>query len=327
MKKSGKARAHTNIALIKYWGKADEALIIPMNNSLSVTLDRFYTETRVTFDETLTEDQLILNGEAVNAKESAKIQRYMEMIRKEAGISEHALIESENFVPTAAGLASSASAYAALAGACNEALQLGLSDKDLSRLARRGSGSASRSIYGGFAEWEKGHDDESSFAHRIEADGWENELAMVFVVINNKSKKVSSRSGMSLTRDTSRFYQYWLDNVEPDLKETKEAIAQKDFKRMGEVIEANGLRMHATNLGAQPPFTYLVPESYDAMRIVHECREAGLPCYFTMDAGPNVKVLIEKKNQQAIVNKFLQEFDQSQIITSDITQSGVEIIK
>ena len=327
MKKSGKARAHTNIALIKYWGKADEALIIPMNNSLSVTLDRFYTETRVTFDETLTEDQLILNGEAVNAKESAKIQRYMEMIRKEAGISEHALIESENFVPTAAGLASSASAYAALAGACNEALQLGLSDKDLSRLARRGSGSASRSIYGGFAEWEKGHDDESSFAHRIEADGWENELAMVFVVINNKSKKVSSRSGMSLTRDTSRFYQYWLDNVEPDLKETKEAIAQKDFKRMGEVIEANGLRMHATNLGAQPPFTYLVPDSYDAMRIVHECREAGLPCYFTMDAGPNVKVLIEKKNQQAIVNKFLQEFDQSQIITSDITQSGVEIIK
>ncbi|MBE7356673.1 diphosphomevalonate decarboxylase [Staphylococcus haemolyticus] len=327
MKKSGKARAHTNIALIKYWGKADEALIIPMNNSLSVTLDRFYTETRVTFDETLTEDQLILNGEDVNAKESAKIQRYMEMIRKEAGISEHALIESENFVPTAAGLASSASAYAALAGACNEALQLGLSDKDLSRLARRGSGSASRSIYGGFAEWEKGHDDESSFAHRVEADGWENELAMVFVVINDKSKKVSSRSGMSLTRDTSRFYQYWLDNVEPDLKETKEAIAQKDFKRMGEVIEANGLRMHATNLGAQPPFTYLVPESYDAMRIVHECREAGLPCYFTMDAGPNVKVLIEKKNQQAIVDKFLQEFDQSQIITSDITQSGVEIIK
>lgn len=327
MKKSGKARAHTNIALIKYWGKADEALIIPMNNSLSVTLDRFYTETRVTFDETLTEDQLILNGEAVNAKESAKIQRYMEMIRKEAGISEHALIESENFVPTAAGLASSASAYAALAGACNEALQLGLSDKDLSRLARRGSGSASRSIYGGFAEWEKGNDDETSFAHRVEANGWENELAMVFVVINNKSKKVSSRSGMSLTRDTSRFYQYWLDNVEPDLKETKEAIAQKDFKRMGEVIEANGLRMHATNLGAQPPFTYLVPESYDAMRIVHECREAGLPCYFTMDAGPNVKVLIEKKNQQAIVDKFLQEFDQSQIITSDITQSGVEIIK
>ena len=115
-----------------------------MNNSLSVTLERFYTETRVTFDASLTEDQLILNKEAVNAKESAKIQRYMDMIRKEAGISTYALIESDNFVPTAAGLASSASAYAALAGACNEALDLNLSDKDLSRLARRGSGSASK---------------------------------------------------------------------------------------------------------------------------------------------------------------------------------------
>lgn len=327
MKQSGKARAHTNIALIKYWGKADEALIIPMNNSLSVTLDRFYTETKVTFDETLSHDQLILNGEEVDAKESAKIQRYMDMIRKEAGITTHALIESENFVPTAAGLASSASAYAALAGACNEALQLGLSDKDLSRLARRGSGSASRSIFGGFAEWEKGHDDATSYAHSIDANGWEDDLAMIFVVINNKSKKVSSRLGMSLTRDTSRFYQYWLDHVDEDLKETKDAISKKDFKRMGEVIEANGLRMHATNLGAQPPFTYLVPESYEAMRIVHECREADLPCYFTMDAGPNVKVLIEKKNQQAIVDKFLETFDQAQIITSDITHSGVEIIK
>ena len=116
----------------------------------------------------------------------------MEMIRKEAGISEHALIESENFVPTAAGLASSASAYAALAGACNEALQLGLSDKDLSRLARRGSGSASRSIYGGFAEWEKGHDDESSFAHRVEADGWENELAMVLLLSITNLKGIQS---------------------------------------------------------------------------------------------------------------------------------------
>ena len=112
----------------------------------------------------------------------------MEMIRKEAGISEHALIESENFVPTAAGLASSASAYAALAGACNEALQLGLSDKDLSRLARRGSGSASRSIYGGFAEWEK-NDDETSFAHRVEADGWENELAMVLLLLITNLKR------------------------------------------------------------------------------------------------------------------------------------------
>ncbi|HCG75061.1 diphosphomevalonate decarboxylase [Staphylococcus caprae] len=327
MVKSGKARAHTNIALIKYWGKADEAYIIPMNNSLSITLDRFYTETKVTFDSSLTEDKLILNGEKVDDKETTKIQKYMDIVREVADTELYAVIESENFVPTSAGLASSASAYAALAAACNEALHLGLSDKDLSRLARRGSGSASRSIFGGFAEWEKGHDDATSFAHPIDAQHWEDELSMIFVVINNKSKKVSSRSGMSLTRDTSRFYQYWLDHVDQDLADAKEAIHHKDFKSLGEVIEANGLRMHATNLGAQPPFTYMVQESYDAMAIVHQCREAGLPCYFTMDAGPNVKVLVEKKNKQAVIDQFLKAFDEKQIIASDIISTGVEIIK
>ena len=327
MVKSGKARAHTNIALIKYWGKADESYIIPMNNSLSVTLERFYTETQVTFDASLTEDQLILNGEEVDAKETTKFQKYMDIVRDVAATDLHAKIESNNFVPTAAGLASSASAYAALAAACNEALQLGLSSKDLSRLARRGSGSASRSIYGGFAEWEKGQDDATSYAHAIDANDWEKDLSMIFVVINNQSKKVSSRSGMSLTRETTTLYQYWHEQVDQNLSETKQAIKNKDLKHLGEVIEANGLRMHATNLGAQPPFTYLVQESYDAMAVVHQCREAGLPSYFTMDAGPNVKVLVEKKNKQAVVEQFLKEFDESQIIVSDIISTGVEIIK
>lgn len=327
MAKSGKARAYTNIALIKYWGKADEKLIIPMNNSLSVSLDKFYTETKVTFDSDYPADQLILNGKEANEKETKKIQSYMDIVREIANTDLHARIDSQNFVPTAAGLASSASAYAALAAACNEALQLELSDKDLSRLARRGSGSASRSIFGGFAEWEKGHDDETSYAHPIDADHWEDELSMIFVVINNQSKKVSSRSGMSLTRDTSRFYQYWLDHVDEDIKEAKQAIEAKDFKQLGEVIEANGLRMHATNLGSQPPFTYLVQESYDAMAIVHECRKMGVPCYFTMDAGPNVKVLVEKKNKQLVIDQFLKHFEASQIIASDIIATGVEIIK
>ncbi|WP_142351549.1 diphosphomevalonate decarboxylase [Staphylococcus caeli] len=327
MVNSGKARAHTNIALIKYWGKADETYIIPMNNSLSVTLERFYTETKVTFDPEYTEDVLVLNGETIEGKESVKISRYMDIVRAQADTTMYARIESENYVPTAAGLASSASAYAALAAACDKALNLGLSGKALSRLARRGSGSASRSIYGGFVEWEKGHDDVSSYSFPIEADRWEDDLAMIFVVINNKSKKVSSRAGMSLTRDTSRFYKYWLDHVDEDITAVKHAIKQKDFKQMGEVIEANGLRMHATNLGAQPPFTYMVDDSYLAMNVVHQCREAGYPCYFTMDAGPNVKILVEKKNQQAVLDALHQSFSEDQIIASDITRTGVEIIE
>ncbi|WP_214336273.1 diphosphomevalonate decarboxylase [Staphylococcus arlettae] len=327
MVKSGKARAHTNIALIKYWGKADEDLILPMNNSLSVSLERFYTETKVTFSESYTEDTLVLNGETVNAAESKKITRFMDMLRAKTNTTLYSYIESENFVPTAAGLASSASAYAALASACNEALQLGWSDKELSRLARRGSGSASRSIFGGFVEWEKGYDDTTSYSFPIDADRWEDDLAMIFVVINNKSKKVSSRAGMSLTRDTSRFYQYWLDHVDEDIAAVKEAISRKDFKGLGEVIEANGLRMHTTNLGAQPPFTYLVPESYQAMEVVHQCRELGYPCYFTMDAGPNVKILVEKHNQAHVIEQLHQHFEPHQIIASDITRSGVEIIE
>ncbi|MEQ6959963.1 diphosphomevalonate decarboxylase [Staphylococcus arlettae] len=327
MVKSGKARAHTNIALIKYWGKADEDLILPMNNSLSVSLERFYTETKVTFSESYTEDTLVLNGETVNAAESKKITRFMDMLRAKTNTTLYSYIESENFVPTAAGLASSASAYAALASACNEALQLGWSDKELSRLARRGSGSASRSIFGGFVEWEKGYDDTTSYSFPIDADRWEDDLAMIFVVINNKSKKVSSRAGMSLTRDTSRFYQYWLDHVDEDIAAVKEAISRKDFKGLGEVIEANGLRMHATNLGAHPPFTYLVPESYQAMEVVHQCRELGYPCYFTMDAGPNVKILVEKHNQAHVIEQLHQHFEPHQIIASDITRSGVEIIE
>ncbi len=324
---SGKARAHTNIALIKYWGKADETYIIPMNNSLSVTLDRFYTETKVTFDESYDKDTLILNGEVVAENEAVKISKFMDIVRELGGTSAHAYIESENYVPTAAGLASSASAYAALAAACDKALNLGLTGKALSRLARRGSGSASRSIYGGFVEWEKGHDDATSYSFPVEADNWENDLAMIFVVINNKSKKVSSRAGMSLTRDTSRFYQYWLDHVDEDITAVKHAINQKDFKQLGEVIEANGLRMHATNLGAQPPFTYMVDDSYLVMDIVHQCREAGYLCYFTMDAGPNVKILVEKKNQQAVIDALYKSFDEAQIIASDIISTGVEIIE
>lgn len=324
---SGKARAHTNIALIKYWGKADETYIIPMNNSLSVTLDRFYTETKVTFDERYTKDTLILNGEAVNESEATKIHKFMNIVREQGQTSMYAYIESDNFVPTAAGLASSASAYAALAAACNAALNLELTDKDLSRLARRGSGSASRSIFGGFVEWEKGHNDKTSYSFPIDADHWEDDLAMIFVVINNKSKKVSSRAGMSLTRDTSRFYQYWLDHVDEDITAVKHAINQKDFAQLGEVIEANGLRMHATNLGAQPPFTYMVSDSYQVMEIVHQCREAGYPCYFTMDAGPNVKILVEKKNQKAVIDALHKSFDEEQVIASDITRTGVEIIE
>lgn len=223
-------------------------------------------------------------------------------------------------------MASSASGLVALAGACNVALGLNLSAKDLSRLARRGSGSACRSIFGGFAQWNKGHSDETSFAENIPANNWENELAMLFILINDGEKDVSSRDGMKRTVETSSFYQGWLDNVEKDLSQVHEAIKTKDFPRLGEIIEANGLRMHGTTLGAVPPFTYWSPGSLQAMALVRQARAKGIPCYFTMDAGPNVKVLVEKKNLEALKTFLSEHFSKEQLVPA-FAGPGIELFE
>ena len=158
-------RAHTNIALIKYWGKKDEDLRLPTNSSLSMTLDKFYTDTKVSYDGNLDYDEFYLDGSKVDDKEALRVFKFMDYIRKNYGIKDYARIESKNNVPTAAGLASSASAFAALAKAAT--LSLELSDEELSKLARMGSGSASRSIYGGFVKWEMGNDHDTSFANLL----------------------------------------------------------------------------------------------------------------------------------------------------------------
>ena len=323
---SGKARAYTNIALIKYWGKKNEELILPMNNSLSLTLDAFYTETEVIFSDSFTDDLFYLDHELQTEAATKKVSRFLDLVRIQANTNKRAKVISHNFVPTAAGLASSASGLAALASACNEALGLELDKQALSRLARRGSGSACRSIFGGFVEWEKGHDDQTSYAQQIPSNGFEDKLAMVFVLINDQQKDVSSRDGMRRTVETSHFYQGWLDSVETDLRELKQAIAEKSFQKMGEIMERNGLKMHGTTLAANPPFTYWSPDSLKAMQAVRELRASGIPCYFTMDAGPNVKVLVEKKNQTAVQAKFIELFSRQQVILAHAGQ-GITIIE
>ncbi|MBO0451768.1 diphosphomevalonate decarboxylase [Candidatus Enterococcus murrayae] len=313
---SGKARAYTNIALIKYWGKENQDLIIPMNNSLSLTLDAFYTETCVTFSEDITEDLFYLDHQLQDSKATLKVSRFLDLVRSKADCSLHAVVKSQNFVPTAAGLASSASGLAALAGAASAALNLTLSPEELSRLARRGSGSACRSIYGGFAEWQKGDSDETSYATSIPSDGFENDLSMVFVVVNDAQKDISSRDGMQRTVETSAFYNGWLQTISQDLAKAKKAIANKDFTALGEVTEASALKMHGTTLAATPPFTYWSAESMKAMNLVRHFRESGLPCYFTMDAGPNVKILVERKNEAALLNALKDQFNAQQIVVA-----------
>ncbi|NMB43728.1 MAG: diphosphomevalonate decarboxylase [Clostridiales bacterium] len=231
------AKANTNIALIKYWGKRDEKLFLPMNSSLSITLDNFYTITTVEFKEELKEDKFILDRTHANTKEHMKISAFLDIIRKEAGMHLYANIKSENHVPTAAGFASSASGYAALAAAATKSIGLNMPAKELSKIARRGSGSASRSIYGGFVEWQKGNlkDGSDSYAHQI-LDENEWKLTILSVMVTASQKKVSSREGMRRTVETSPFYQGWLDTVGEDMETAKRAIRNRDFTLLGHIL-------------------------------------------------------------------------------------------
>lgn len=312
VKKSKWVRAHTNIAFIKYWGKENEELIIPMNNSLSLTLDAFCTDTQVTFDEKLESDILFIDGEEQDKRSLNKAKVILDLVREEAGLTTYAKIDSINHVPTAAGLASSASGLAALAGAASQAADLNLNEKELSRLARRGSGSASRSIYGGFAEWQKGISDESSVAVPIDDADWD--IGMLFIIVDDKRKDVSSTEGMRRVVETSPYYDGWVSSTSDDLAAIKEAIADQDIVKTGEIAERSALKMHALNLSANPPFNYWSPDSIVAMRKVSTLREMGYPAYLTMDAGPNVKLICRASDMDALYTILREDYREDQLV-------------
>ncbi len=321
------AKAHTNIALIKYWGKRDESLILPMNNSLSLTLDGFYTTTTVDFRESLTEDSFYLNDQPVNGVEYERVTSFLDLIRGYAGKPNlFAEVHSTNYVPTAAGFASSASGFAALATAATKSLGLKVSDEELSILTRQGSGSACRSIYGGFVEWEKGDMSDGSDSHAIQvapANHWD--IRVAAVVLSSSAKKVLSREGMKRTVDTSAYYSSWVESIPDDLSNIKEGIKNRDFAKVGEIAEANCLRMHATTLAANPPFTYWCDTTLAVMQSVQELRENGVPAYFTIDAGPNVKVLYLPENEETIQSTLREINGVDDVIASRAGQ-GVSYI-
>lgn len=306
------ARAHTNIALVKYWGKENEELIIPANSSLSLTLDEFYTDTSVHFDESLSSDEVTLNGKVI---EDEKITKFMDIIRKKSNINAFARIESTNHVPTSAGLASSASAYAALAAAGSKAYGLNLSQKGLSRLARRGSGSATRSIFGGFAAWNKGTDDESSYGYSIE-DPVKMDINMIAIILDNQPKKISSRKGMKISIKTSPYYQSWIKQTTADFQIIEEAIKENDFTTLGKTAELNAMRMHSLTLSSDPSYLYINADSLKVINMVKELRENGVECYYTMDAGPNVKIICQSDKISAITDKLSDKFSNDQIKVS-----------
>ena len=312
MHSTSSARAHTNIALIKYWGKKNQELIIPTTSSLSLTLDKFYTDTTVTFDDNLRADCLYLNEQQISGPVAQKTFNFLDIIRAQAKIDTFATIRSTNHVPTAAGLASSASAFAALAGAGSKAAGLELDRQALSRLARRGSGSASRSIFGGFSEWQAGHDDLTSFAHPIQ-ENVTMDIQMITVVVDANEKKITSRKGMQHALLTSPFYQTWITESAKDLVAMKAAIAADDFEAVGTLAENNALQMHSINLSAQPGFTYFNGSTLEILALIQELRKTNVLAFATMDAGPNVKIISQSKDTTTIVNTIKQAFPTAQL--------------
>jgi diphosphomevalonate decarboxylase len=285
------AQAQPNIALVKYWGKRDISLNLPVVGSLSITLDTLWTRTRVEFHEDLPADRFTLNG-ATGDAEADRAAMCLDLLRAHAGVRCRAAVESRNNFPTAAGLASSASGFAALVTAAAAALRVELSDTDKSILARRCSGSAARSIFGGFVEWDRGEraDGADSIARPLLGAG-EWPLRVAVAITSTQAKEVGSTAGMRRTAETSPYQQAWIESQEADLALARSAIAERDFEALARVAEHSCLKMHALALAAQPGLIYWNGASVECMRRIRALRARGCPVFFTIDAGPQVKAV------------------------------------
>jgi diphosphomevalonate decarboxylase len=304
--RSATAVAGTNIALVKYWGKRDAALNLPAAGSLSLTLDALGTRTTVRFSAALAADRLTLNGAAADARATSRVTKFLDRVRARAEITTRADVVTENTVPTASGLASSASGFAALALAATRAAALPATPAELSELARLGSGSAARSIFGGFVEMARGEraDGRDAVATPLASD-W-SDVRLVVAVTSDAQKSLGSTEAMERTARTSPYYDAWIASVAADLVDARAAVAARDLARLGAVAERSALRMHASALAAEPGILYWNPATVAAIHAVRALRTGGVPAHFTIDAGPHVKVLTTAAYAQTVADALLR---------------------
>ncbi|MDF7824292.1 diphosphomevalonate decarboxylase [Pontiellaceae bacterium B12227] len=300
LKDSGSAFAASNIALSKYWGKRDAALNLPVNSSLSVSLGDLGTRTEIRLADA---DSVQLNGTPVELTDGFAV-RTLEFLKLFPMVGTHFDVRTENTIPTAAGLASSASGFAALVMALDDLAGWGLDKKKLSMLARLGSGSASRSVYNGFVQWNAGTsaDGLDSYAEPLSSD-WK-DFRIGILELSKARKPVGSRDGMNRTVETSELYKSWPAQANRDIEIIRAAIEARDFPTLGKAAEHNALAMHATMMSAWPPLIYLQPESMVMIHKVQFARADGLEVYLTIDAGPNIKLLFLEENERAVVDVF-----------------------
>ncbi len=293
MKKT--AKAHSNIALVKYWGKGDEKLRLPVNSSAAIALDNLTTTTTVEFQENLTADQVDLVGEGFEVGEVEKVSKHLDRVRLLAGITTKAKVVSQNSFPKAAGMASSASGFAALSAAAAAAAGLQLSEKELSILARQGSGSASRSVPGGVSVWHAGTSNETSYAEQIEyPKDWDIRVLLVMAE-DTSAKKVGSTEGMALAT-TSPYFQIAVREAEANIKKLQASMGAGDWRAFGKVVEDECFRLHTLCMTETPNILYWRGVTVEVFQKLLSLRERGVMAFFTVDAGPHVHVVCQGKD-------------------------------
>lgn len=297
-------RAHPNIAFIKYWGNADDVLKIPVNSSLSMVMDGFYTETRVEWSESADQDTLLLNGNDNDAQALRRVVRHLDIIRARLDLKQHAQITSSNNFPMGAGIASSASSFAALTLAAVAAAGVTLTERELTTLARLGSGSAARSIPAGFVEWIAGSTHESSYAQTI-ADASDWHLVDVVAVVSTGHKAVGSEAGHPTAR-TSDLQNARVSGAVKRLEICKSALLARDFGLFAQVVEQDSNLMHAVMMTSVPPLFYWQPVTLEVMYAVGQWRREGLEVCYTLDAGPNVHCICTEKDAPDVA-RLLQQ--------------------
>ncbi len=296
------AVAHPNIAFIKYWGNRDHLLRLPANGSLSMNLGSLKTQTTVEFDRQLKTEQLRINDKDALPEQVKRVSAFLDIVRQMAGIEHFARVDSQNNFPSGSGIASSSSAFAALALAATRAVGLDLSEQALSRLARRGSGSASRSVPAGFVEWRAANTDEDSYGSSIAPAGhWA--LEDCIAIVSEEHKAIGSSQGHKLA-DSSPLQAARIASAEARLATCRQAILQRDFAALAQVTELDNHLMHAVMMTSRPPLLYWQAASVAVMHAVNDWRAAGTPACYTLDAGPNVHVICEAASADKVATQL-----------------------
>lgn len=325
--KEAVATANSNVALAKYWGKRDAALNLPYTGSLSITLHGLTTRARVRFGTEHHEDRIVMNGEPADEVAGQGVRRFLDYLRQMAAQRLPAEVAVTTSFPVAAGLASSASTFAALALAATNALGLSLSAHELSMLARRGSGSAARSLCGGYVEWLPGERSDGLDSYAVQVappEHWR--LGIVIAITDGGRKAVGSREGMAHALKSSPYFPAWLESHEADLEAIREGVLARDLALVGDAAERNCLKMHAVSMAATPPLLYWKPATLAVIQRVVQLRSEGLEAYFTIDAGPQVKIICPWP-QRAVIAAIIADVPGVQQVLLSEPGGGAELVE